>query len=311
MQAEKLKILENVFGDYRSTGSEFLFLCPRCKHHKLKLSVNISKDCYKCWVCSYSGIGIRRIVQRHGGYEDRKAWAKFDSSFDISEFEKLLEEIVEEKEQTLKLPEEFRSLTTPSKSHASVKVRNYLHRRGLEDIDIVNWKIGYCGAGEYEERVIIPSFNKDGYVNFFIARSYGGDWRKYMNPKVSRNNIIFNELFLDLTTDLVIVEGAFDAIKAGPNSVPLLGSTLSIKSKLLKEIIRNDTPVYLALDYDAEKKSIEMIRELLRYGLEVHKVDTHGYSDVGEMSKQTFNRRKQEALLINSDNFLSYQLSRV
>ncbi len=311
MQAEKLKILEDVFGDYRVTGSEFLFLCPRCKHHKLKLSINISKDCFKCWVCSYSGIGIRRIVQRHGGYEDRKAWAEFDSRFDISEFEKLLEEVEEEKEQTLKLPTEFKSLATPVKSHASIRVRNYLHRRGLTDIDIVNWKIGYCGTGQYEERIIIPSFNKDGYVNFFVARSYEDHWKKYMNPKVPRNNIVFNELFLDFATDLVIVEGAFDAIKAGLNSVPLLGSTLSNKSKLLKEIVRNDTPVYLALDSDAERKSIDIIKELLKYGLEVHKIDTRGYSDVGEMSKETFQKKKQEALLINSDNFLSYQLSRV
>ena len=123
--------------------------------------------------------------------------------------------------------------------------------------------------------------------------------------------IIFNELFLDFTEDLVIVEGVFDAMKAGMNSVPLLGSTLSIKSKLLKEIVKYDTPVYLALDSDAERKSIEVIKELLRYGLEVHKVDTSGYADVGEMSKETFQQRKQQALLINSNNFLSYQLSRV
>tara|TARA_Y100000310_G_scaffold27231_1_gene25894 strand:- start:25 stop:744 length:720 start_codon:yes stop_codon:yes gene_type:complete len=238
-------------------------------------------------------------------------WAEFDSRFDISEFEKLLEAVEEEKEQTLKLPQEFRSLTTPGKSHASIKVRNYLYRRGLSDIDIINWKIGYCGTGQYEERIIVPSFNKDGYANFFIARSYEGHWRKYMNPKVPRNNIIFNELFLDFATDLVIVEGVFDAIKAGPNSVPLLGSTLSNRSKLLKEIVKNDTPVYLALDSDAEGKSIEIIKELLKYGLEVYKIDTRGHSDVGEMSKEMFQQKKQEALLINSNNFLSYQLSRV
>ena len=132
-----------------------------------------------------------------------------------------------------------------------------------------------------------------------------------MNPKVPRNNIIFNELFLDFTTDLVIVEGVFDAIKAGLNSVPLLGSTLSNKSKLLKEIVKNHTPIYLALDSDAERKSIEIIKELLKYGLDVYKIDTGGYKDVGEMPKGTFQARKQEALLINSNNFLSYQLSKV
>jgi ACT domain-containing protein len=46
----------------------------------------------------------------------------------------------------------------------------------------------------------------------------------------------------------------------------------------LKEIVKNDTPVYLALDSDAEVKSIEIIKELLKYGLEVHKIDTTGYA---------------------------------
>ena len=311
MQAEKLRILENVLGDYRVSSNEFLFFCPRCKHHKLKLSVNIAKDCYKCWVCSYSGIGIRRLVQRHGGYENKKAWSEFDSRFDISEFEKLLESEEEKKQPVVKLPEEFKSLISSGDNYACVKVKNYLYRRGLDDKDIIKWKVGYCGTGQYEGRVVIPSFNDEGYTNFFVARSYADDWRKYMNPRVSRNNIIFNELFLDFTEDLVIVEGVFDAMKAGMNSVPLLGSTLSIKSKLLKKIVKYDTPVYLALDSDAEGKSIEIIKELLRYGLEVHKIDTSGYADVGEMSKETFQQRKQQALLINSNNFLSYQLSRV
>ena len=311
MQAEKLKILENVLGDYRNSSNEFLFFCPRCKHHRLKLSINIGKDCYKCWVCNYSGIGIRRLIQRHGDYEDRKAWSNFDSRFDVSEFEKLLQGQVDQKEVTLKLPEEFRSLTTPSKSHASTKVRNYLHKRGLTDIDIANWKIGYCGSGELEERVVIPSFNNDGYVNFFVARAYGGHWRNYMNPKVPRNNIIFNELFLDFSAAINIVEGVFDAIKAGLNSVPLLGCTLSNRSRLLREIVKSDTPVYLALDSDAERKSIDIIKELLKYGVEVYKVDTSGYIDVGEMSKETFQERKQNAFLIDSNNFLSYQLSKV
>jgi len=311
LQAEKLKILKNVFGDYRATGNEFLFFCPRCKHHKLKLSVNIAKDCYKCWVCSYSGIGIRRLVQRHGNYEDKRSWSEFDSKFNISEFEKLLCPEEEDHEPTVSLPAEFKSLVSSGGSYARVRAKNYLYRRGLDDKDIIKWKIGYCGTGQYENRVVVPSFNGDGHTNFFIARSYAADWRRYMNPRVARNNIIFNELFLDFATDLVIVEGVFDAMKAGLNSVPLLGSTLSIKSKLLKQIVKYDTPIYLALDSDAERKSIDIIKELLKYGLEIYKVNTGGYADVGEMSKEVFQKRKQEALLINSSNFLSYQLSRV
>ena len=132
-----------------------------------------------------------------------------------------------------------------------------------------------------------------------------------MNPRASRNEIIFNELFLDFTEDLIIVEGAFDAIKAGTNSVPLLGSTLSRKSKLLKQIVKNDTSVYLALDSDAENKAYNIITELIQYGIDVYKVDTSGYEDVGAMTKQEFSDRKQKAIKIDSENYLIYQLSRV
>jgi len=310
LQAEKLKVLANIFGDHRRAGNEFLFSCPRCKHHKLKLSINISKDCYKCWVCDYSGIGLRRLVRRHGDYQDKKVWSQLDATFDLTDLEKLFEQ-QEEKEQTVNLPEEFQTLTVPSKSIVSTKVRNYLARRGVTDLDIINWKVGYCAEGDYEGRVIIPSFNCDGYVNFFVARAYVDHWRKYMNPRVSRNEIIFNELFLDFTEDLIIVEGAFDAIKAGTNSVPLLGSTLSKRSKLLKQIVKYDTSVFLALDADAENKSYDIISELIKYGIDIYKVDTRGCEDVGVMSKREFIERKDQATLINSENFLTYQLSRV
>jgi hypothetical protein len=310
LQAEKLKVLTGILGDYRRSGGEFLFYCPRCKHHKLKLSINIQKDCYKCWVCDYSGIGVRRLVRRHGDFNDRKKWSEFDATFELTDLEKLLEG-QEQKEHKVALPEGFQSLTVPNRSIASTKVRNYLARRGISDIDIVNWKIGYCAEGEFEGRVVIPSFNNDGYVNFFVARAYIDHWRKYMNPRVSRNEIIFNELFLDFTEDLIIVEGAFDAIKAGTNSVPLLGSTLSRKSKLLKQIVKNDTSVYLALDSDAENKAYSIITELIQYGIDVYKVDTSGYEDVGAMAKQEFSDRKEKAIKIDSENYLTYQLSRV
>ena len=73
--------------------------------------------------------------------------------------------------------------------------------------------------------IVIPSFDDDGDVNYFAARSYNGDSYKYKNPRASKN-IVFNELFVNWNADLTIVEGAFDAIVAG-NAVPILGSTLA------------------------------------------------------------------------------------
>jgi hypothetical protein len=125
---------------------------------------------------------------------------------------------------------------------------------------------------------------------------------KYKNPQSSKN-IAFNELFTNWNDDLVIVEGVFDAINAG-NAVPILGSTLRNDSDLLRKIVRNDTPCYIALDPDAANKERKIIAMLLRYDVEIYKVDVKGYEDVGSMPKEEFKKRKANAALIDRDNYL-------
>ena len=127
-----------------------------------------------------------------------------------------------------------------------------------------------------------------------------------MNPQASRD-IVFNHLYLDFDEDLTIVEGVFDAIIAGPNAVPVLGSTLNEESPLFQEIVRNDTPVYIAFDRDAKKKENRLIEKFLEYGIEIYKIDTTAYEDVGAMPKANFLRLKKKATLINSDNYLLYR----
>jgi hypothetical protein len=237
-----------------------------------------------------------------------KAWRQFEEQVELSEFDFLLDPFNEkEKEEKLQLPKEFISLVNQGLPRSSLPARQYLQSRDVVRSDICKYKIGYCGKGEYEGHIVIPSFNLNGDVNFFVARNFRNHWRKYKNPSASRSKIIFNELFLNFDEELVIVEGVFDAIVAGFNAVPLLGSTLSEESKLFHEIVKNDTRVYLALDADAEKKSMRIIGKLLQYGVEVAKINTHGHADVGEMNKEEFQKRKAEAPLINSENFLFYE----
>jgi len=208
-----------------------------------------------------------------------------------------------EPDQRLNIPGEFVSLANKDLPLTSRNAQIYLKDRGLTKKDVIYWKIGYCEGGQYDGRILIPSFNKDGYCNYFVTRTYIGDWRKYLNPTASKD-IIFNELYLDFDSDLILVEGVFDAIVAGPNSVPLLGSTLKDTSRLFQEIVRNDTPVYIALDPDASKKEDGLIKKFLSYGIEVYKVDISPYNDVGEMTKKEFNTRKSQAVLIEEDTYM-------
>ena len=153
---------------------------------------------------------------------------------------------------------------------------------------------------------MVPSFNENGYANYFIARSSGEAWPRYKNPPASRD-IIFNELYVNWDEDLVIVEGVFDAIKAG-NAIPLLGSTLRESSALFQAIIKSGCSVYLALDEDASKKTRSIARLLLKYGVEVYEIDTSGVEDVGEMTKEEFRTRKNNAAIVEKDNYLLQRL---
>lgn len=313
MHQRKQRILKSTLGNYQKSGDEFLFSCPNCKHHKKKLSINIRKDVYKCWICDLKGRGIHRLIRRYGSISDKSEWE------DISPIEipnDLREYIIEyysdeEPPPRIDLPEEFETLSEQKFDKEYSAAKTYLYSRGLTDWDIVYWKIGYCPNGDYGGRVIIPSFDQEGNINYFVGRAYKDFRNKYKNPKVNKSKIIFNELFIDWTQDVTLVEGVFDAMKAD-NAIPILGSSLTKTHKIFQEIIRHDTPIFVALDKDAIKKAFGLIEKLIRYELEVYKIDTSRLpTDVGDLTKEEFSALKKDAVLMDSSILLKEKLRNI
>jgi len=306
---EKTTILRRVLGDFRKTGNERLFHCPNCKHSKNKLSVNIDKDKFQCWHCNYAGRSVYRLIRRFGSFSNQQAWLELSSDIDLTLFDELFNEgKKEDYVQVVDLPEEYIFLGNKHLPMSSLPARHYLASRGVTMDEILFWKIGYCPSGEYKNRIVIPSFNKNGNPNFFVSRVYKGTWAKYKNPNVSKD-IIFNELYLDFKQHIVLVEGVFDAIIAGENAVPILGSTLKENSKLFQSIVDNDTAVYFALDPDADEKAYKIMQKLLQYDVDVYKVDITGFADVGEMTMGQFLERKRQATWVNPDSLLAMQVA--
>ena len=128
---------------------------------------------------------------------------------------------------------------------------------------------------------------------------------KYLNPPISKN-VVFNELFIDWDEPVVLVEGLFDAIVAGQNAIPILGSTLREKSKLFQAIVINDSPVYLALDEDAKKKQDYIVKLFFKYDVEIKIVDTSNIEDVGSMSKEQFLTRMSQSYTPDLDEINFY-----
>jgi len=311
---KKLNILKEVLGSPTKHGKENIYYCPKCKHHKKKMSVNLDKNKLKCWVCDFSGNDITYLIKRYATRPQREEWFSVCEIFDHSDLELQLNEALNppsfepEKEQKIDLPEEFTTLTSIKLAPASLSAINYLRRRDIEREEILTWKIGYCSRGLYKDRIIIPSFDSDGDVNYFVARSYSKEaFPKYKNPTASKK-IIFNELFLDFSVPLVIVEGIFDAINAGGNVVPILGSTLDEYHPLFQKIIENKTPVYLGLDQDAHLKEIKIAESLRSYGIDVYKINTKGYQDIGVMPRDIFHERKKKAKRFTETSLLNHGL---
>jgi len=302
MLERKIRIIEDFLGSYQKSRNEFLFYCPKCKHHKPKLSINFDKNVFKCWVCDYNGRSIENLIGFYGKSQHREQWKVECGIVDMSELDK-----PEQAELLITLPEEFITLTNKNISPLSIPARTYLRSRGVSYEEILWWKMGYCPDGSYGERIVIPSFDLTGKVNYFIGRSYSGEWRKYLNPPVKKD-FIFNELYLDWNKDITIVEGVFDAIVAR-NSIPLLGSTLREDSYIFQKIVENCDKIHIALDADAKAKEDKIIRLLLSYGVDCYRMDTSGFGDVGEMGNKMFQERKKTAAFVSLDNYLLEKLS--
>lgn len=315
MLEKKEQILTEVLGDYSRSGNELLFYCSECGFHKKKLSVNLSKNCWKCWFCDFRGKNIYFLIRKYGNFTQKARWRSVAGIIDQSEIDlNFFEEVVEDS-KPIDLPEEFKTLTKKEHTPPDYPAVSYLVNRGITKEDMIWWKMGYCGEGQYTGRIIIPSFDLRGDINFFIARNYINKWKSYLNPPAP-HNFIFNELYLDWSEPVTIVEGVFDAIKTG-NAIPLLGSTLREDSYVLKRLVEETDRVYLGLDPDAsiargDKSKEQKIVEILRkYGLEVHKLPIDGYKDLGEMKKEQVTELKRNAVTITEDYYFEKMLENV
>ena len=304
MYSEKLSIIKQSLGSYYESNDEMLFHCPKCKHHKKKLSVNINKNAFKCWICDYRGNNLGSLIRDR---ELRSRWNSLVNQIDITRFDDLFknkDRYVMEK--SLDLPEHFTPLSSRKLSAIGLKAKKYLLDRGVLFSDILLYKMGFCYHGPYSGRVIVPSFDHQGELNYYIARSFDDSYLKYKNPPCSKD-IIFNDVFIDWDKPVVLVEGFFDSLKY-ENSVPILGSTLNMKTKLFMKIVENCKMVYICLDQDAKQKELKIVKNLLDFGVKVCKIELYDYSDLGDVPDHLLSEYKKRASLITREDYLLQKL---
>ena len=155
--------------------------------------------------------------------------------------------------------------------------------------------------------IIIPTYDKDGRLNYFTARSFEKEpYVKYRNPSASRD-IIPNEHLINWNVPVVLCEGPFDAIAIKRNAIPLLGK--NIQSSLMKKIVTSIVDkIYIALDRDAIKQALKFCERLMAEGKEVYLVDLQD-KDPSEMGFKNFTKLIQKTVPLTYSNLLEQKLS--
>ena len=290
----KISFVRSAFGEITVArdGVNVATRCPKCKSPgKRKFSINLENWSCHCWVCGIKGKTLYRILSQHVGESTAR---EFSERFLNRKISSNTQEI---KEKPVELPSGFLPLCLELNTR-DPDIRDcisYLKRRGLCERDLWYFKLGSSKGGRFRRRIIVPSFDSEGCLNYFSARAIDDSSSKYVNSRAKKREIIFNEINLDFKSEVTLVEGPFDLFKCNSNSTCLLGSELSSRSYLFKKIVANKSPVLLALDLDMKEKTVKIADLLKGYGCEVRILSMDKFNDVGEMTKNDFNNLKKSA----------------
>jgi len=256
-----VELLEEVLGDhglhYPNRG-QISFNCPVCDEDRNKhnLEVNYIDNVYKCWACgdsegTHGSLG--KIFDKYGNRKQKKLYTVLKPETVVKR---------EKKKKTLRLPDSFTLFKDSSPVYpVRRQAINYLHNRGISDYMIEKYQIGFCDKGDHAGRIVVPSYDKNGELNYYIARSWNPMSRaKYKNPEAEKDKIIFWENLIDWNKDVFLVEGAFDGLFLD-NAIPMLGKHMS---EILFETIYKKAKgnITICLDADAWENAVKLYHEL-------------------------------------------------
>ena len=307
--AALLVLLESVLGaGHKTSRGNYAFKCPFCQHHKNKLEINVvtnekSENPWHCWVCEAKGKTIRSLFKSTKVPANKIAELNMIVVPGKKEFKQHLD--------VISLPKEFISLINIDKldkvtSLEARRALRFLKKRGITQEDIIKYNIGFCYDGPYKNRVIIPSYDETGSVNYFIARAFIDEMTKYKNPPTDAKLAIGLELFINWDAPIILLEGMFDALTVKRNVIPLFGKI--IHEKLLAKLVRSTVNrIYIALDPDAIKNALKHAEMLMSYGKEVYLVELDG-KDANEIGFERFLNTIEQSQPLTFQSLLTKKL---
>ena len=300
---KRVSLLQSAFGrgSVDTSGKNIALSCPSCNESRLdkkKLVVQLETGWFNCWVCGLSGKNVSFLFRKHA----KKYLTQCLEVFNCGRVQKTEEDT----DVPLDLPDDAR-LVLGSKDPDARAIVNYLRGRGMTTMDIYRWRVCFSNKFPLIRKAIFPSHDREGELNYYVSRSIDNSVYKYTNAKIPKSSIIFNEIDMDWSQPVILVEGVFDAVKCPDNTVPVLGSSVSKKSRLYKLLSKNRATVIVAFDSDAEAKAHRVCRVLRQSGCSVYKATVRN-GDLGSKSKDAVMETLRNTERWSDDSMLSHKI---
>jgi DNA primase len=305
-----LQLLESILGKGKSTsGNNIAFFSPFVSHYKPKLEIDINttsngENPWHCWISDKKGRSISSLFKQLNLGKD-----KFEQLNRIIESNKYRSPLsTETKSVTLTLPEEYRPLWISKKTPDYRNAIHYLKNRGITIFDILKYRIGYAENGMYSGKIIIPSYDENGQLNYYVTRAfYKHDTQKHKNPNVSKDIIGF-DMMINWSQPIILCEGAFDAIAVKRNAIPLFGKIIqpALQKKIIEKRVKD---IYICLDADAIKKALDIAEKFMGEGLNVYFIELENESDASELGFRQINKIIEETSLLTFERVMELRMS--
>jgi len=304
-----LQLLESILGKGKSTsGNNIAFFSPFVSHYKPKLEIDINttsngENPWHCWISDKKGRSIVSLFKQLNLSKD-----KFDQLSRIIDVAKYRTNTpITEKVIALQLPDEYKPLWISKVSPDYRNAIHYLKNRGVTIFDILKYRIGYCESGQYSGKILIPSYDEDGQLNYFVSRAYyKSDTQKHKNPNISKDIIGF-DMMINWSEPIVLCEGAFDAIAVKRNAIPLFGKIIqpALQKKIIEKRVRD---IYICLDLDAIKNALTIAEKFMAEGLNVHLIEIQE-ADASELGFLTINKIIEQTPELTFNRLMELRMS--
>ena len=180
-----IELLREVLGQEKAhydLKCQITFDCPVCSYEvkgldngdgKGNLEINYCRHIYKCWSCS----------ETHG---TQGPLGKLLDRFGTKQIKKTYELLKPEDQQyvakrlQVKLPVGYKKFSDSNPRYIPhAEAMRYLKQRGITEEIIEKFDMGYTTEGDFAFRIIIPSFDSEAELNYFVARTWLPNKIKY------------------------------------------------------------------------------------------------------------------------------------